>query len=303
MKYTSSVRLSCVWMTLAIMVSSAVQAAPLREFKNCTFVKTDWADGDSFQVQIPFKSADKEGPGHKAEKIVIRLYGADCIEAKTPKKADVTRLREQRRYFGITKLADSVIVAKGFGVSATAETARMLDKPFTIYTSKADARGDPKSKRVFAFVTTADGKDLASWLVSQGLARAHGVARETFDKRHRDDYKADLLDLELQAAKNDVGVWKHTDWKSLPEERRAQRDEDREIERAIDGKKQPPAEKVHVNKAARDELMKIPGIGGAMADRIIESRPYRKPEDLLKVSRIGAKTLEKLKLYLEFPVE
>ena len=199
---------------------------------------------------------------------------------------------------------ESIVLAKGYGAKATEEVRQILSKPFTVYTSFADARGSAKFKRVYGFVITADGKDLSSVLVSKGLARAFGVRRETYDNRHQDEYKAHLEDLELQAAKTGTGIWKHTDWKKLPGERQTQRDEDREVKLAIDKQKQlKPGEKIHINKAARDDLIKLPGIGEAMANRIIESRPYRTPNDLLKVSGIGPKTLEKLKPYLSFPSE
>lgn len=289
------------------LLGGLAQAAPLVKIENCTLVETDWADGDSFQVQIPEKPAGNDGPGHKARKITIRLYGADCIEEKVHDSTDGRRLRAQRRYFGITFVGnseESIALAKGFGARATAETRQILSKPFTVYTSFADARGSSKYKRVYGFVITADGRDLASTLVAKGLARAFGVYRETPDKRHHAEYKAQLTDLELQAAKNGTGVWKHTDWKKLPEERQAQRDEDREVELAIDGNKQLKAgEKIHINKASRDELMRLPGVGEATANNIIGGRPYRIPSDLLKVSGIGKKTLEKLKPFLIFPVE
>ena len=46
--------------------------------------------------------------------------------------------------------------------------------------------------------------------------------------------------------------------------------------------------------------MKLPGIGEAMANMIIENRPYARAEDLLNVPGIGPKSLEKLKPHLDF---
>jgi len=290
----------------ALLLGGMAQGAPLVKIENCTLVKTDWADGDSFRVQIPEKPANKNGPGHKAREITIRLYGADCIETSTKNPTDRRRVRAQRRYFGITRVGDaqaSIKLATDYGKEATKETRQILMKPFTVHTAFSDARGDPKFKRVYAFVVTSEGKDLASVLVSKGVARAFGVYRETFDFRSSKEYKAHMADLELQAAKSGVGVWEHTDWKKLPEERRAQREDD--IENNIGNGKNPmrAGEKISINKASRDELMRLPGIGEATANSIIEGRHYRKPEDLLKVDGIGKKTLEKLKPFLIFPVE
>ena len=41
------------------------------------------------------------------------------------------------------------------------ELVAALAKPFTVHTAFADARGDGKHKRIYGFVTTADGEDLA----------------------------------------------------------------------------------------------------------------------------------------------
>lgn len=61
--------------------------------------------------------------------------------------------------------------------------------------------------------------------------------------------------------------------------------------------------KLDVNTATREQLMEVPGIGPATADNILKKRDelgeFRTIEDLLEVDRIGDKTLEKLKEYLE----
>lgn len=58
-------------------------------------------------------------------------------------------------------------------------------------------------------------------------------------------------------------------------------------------------QKVDVNKATAEELIALPGIGPALADRIIEFRerngPFERIEELLKVQGIGEKSLERLR--------
>ena len=62
---------------------------------------------------------------------------------------------------------------------------------------------------------------------------------------------------------------------------------------------------INVNMASIAELESIPGIGPVLAKRIYEYRqkngPFSSYEDLLKVSGIGAKTLEKIKPYIQVP--
>ena len=54
-----------------------------------------------------------------------------------------------------------------------------------------------------------------------------------------------------------------------------------------------------INQASVQQLIDLPGIGEAIAQRIVDFRkkngPFRRVEDLLKIKGIGEKSLEKLR--------
>ena len=275
-----------------LLIPRGFAAGPLTKLEGCTYVPAAWADGDSFQIRT------KDGQEH-----TIRLYGADAIEWHGTDKTDLQRLCGQRRYFGILEFGGSpqasIELARGFGKTAGERVEVLLKAPFTVHTSYADARGDGRHQRIYGFVRLADGRDLASILVEEGLARAFGVYHGTPDGKPLKEYEGAMRDLELKAAKRASGVWAKTNWEKLPEERRQQRAEDADPDLATGKPEMPGDWMVDPNTAARDELMKLPGIGELMANRIIEGRPYKKTGDLLEVQGIGPKTLEKLKPHLK----
>jgi competence protein ComEA len=271
---------------LCALLGLAASAGELQRIDGVRLIPTDWADGDSFQVEFP-----------NGERHTLRLYGADCFEWHVSDDTDARRLRAQRRWFGITDYGDdpreSIELAKSLGAAAGTAIRELLAHPFTVHTSFADARGDGRYKRIYAFVTLPDGRDLATVLVQRGLARAHGVSRTTPDGTSRNDYRQRLQDTEFCAAAGREGAWVYTDWQRLITERDQQRQEDRDDELATG--KAPPTAPLDLNTAARDELMRIPGIGEHFANAIIENRPYRTLEELLRVPGIGYKRLAKLR--------
>lgn len=276
---------------LILLAAAATAAEPLRPIDGCTLAPTKWADGDSFLVRTP------DGVEH-----TVRLYGADCIEWHVTDESDSRRLRAQRRYFGISNHGGSaqasIDAAKSFGEKAADRRAALLAKPFTLHTAFADARGDGRHKRIYGFIRTSSGDDLAAALVREGLARAYGVYRETPEGLSKDDWKDELADLELQAAKRSAGVWALTDWERLPEERRAEREEAAELDLALGKEGEPAAGSIDPNTAARDELMRLPGIGEVTANAIIENRDYMAIDDLDRVPGIGPATLERIRPFL-----
>ena len=277
-------------------LGGVLEAADLQVVAGCTLVPVEWADGDSFRVQLP-----------DGAELSIRLYGVDCIEDRITDANDARRLRGQRRYFGITRVkpdaAAAIAFARDLGRQGTEEARAFLARPFTIHTSFADARGDARFARVYAFVFDAEGRDLAAHLVSRGLARAFGVSRSTLAGESAEGYREMLRDLELRAAAAGVGVWAHTDWDALPAERKLERDEARELEEAVGTGRLPDGTVLEINSASRGELMRLPGVGETLANRIIEKRPYTRLTELLEVDGIGPGTYRRIKPLLRVEPE
>jgi endonuclease YncB( thermonuclease family) len=268
----------------------------LTRYEGVRWVDAEFNDGDSFLVELP-----------DGRRVGLRLYEADCIELHVPDESQARRLRAQRRYFGISDAGgspeSSIELAKEYAAEAAAFTRSALAAPFTIHTSHADARGGETVDRIYAFVTTPDGRDLAAALVRRGLARAFGVYRRTPGNIHRDEAEERMDDLELLAAGSRQGVWKHTDWEKLPGERIVERLGDPELIASLDRRPIAGPASVAVNRATADELERVPGIGPVTASRIIEAReadPFRNPGDLQRVPGIGPKTAGEIAGYLDF---
>jgi competence protein ComEA len=68
------------------------------------------------------------------------------------------------------------------------------------------------------------------------------------------------------------------------------------------GRKVLPASKVDLNRATAEQLRTLPNIGPTLATRILDARrdkPFRAVDDLRRVKGVGAKTLEKLRPFVE----
>jgi competence protein ComEA len=52
---------------------------------------------------------------------------------------------------------------------------------------------------------------------------------------------------------------------------------------------------IDLNKASKEDLVSLPGIGPVLAERIIAARPFHSVDDLSKVSGIGPKKFEDLR--------
>jgi len=258
-------------------------AADFQMFSNAKLVNNPANDGDSFLVEANGKS------------FRVRLYFVDCPETSVSSESDAQLVREQTRYFGLSQAARII----HFGSEAKTLVERILAKPFTVHTAFASALGRSAKGRVYGFITTADGNDLASLLVKNGFARTHGVGRKTPNGIPRDEMFEKLRDLEISAISKRIGIWSESDPDRIPELRAKQRSEKRElqeIQRQVKKAKSPQG-LLNLNTATKKELQSIKGIGPVLAERIIAGRPYKTVDDLPKVKGIGPKKLEKFRHY------
>lgn len=273
-----------LWGSLALpLVGELQRLGPLQ------LVPHPGNDGDSFRV------TDGE------QIYYLRLYFVDCTETSAGTDSMARRVREQTRYFGLESHADTI----AFGHLATERMEEWLAEPFFAYTTHADAMGRSTMRRIFAFVVTADGKDLDKLLVRHGLARVYGVGRRDYAGLHRDERRALLEDLEVEAMLMRRGIWSATNPEKIAELRAEERRENRELDairRELGLGSLQPGETLDLNNASVEELQRIPGVGPALAQRIVAARPFNEVADLEDVSGIGPASLARFREFLSLGI-
>jgi len=270
-----------IWIGVMMLPVFAVRGEDpgLTLYRDVTLANHDINDGDSFFVQV----------GDRV--LHLRLYFVDCPETSVNNDHDARRVQEQARYFGI----DDAERVPWLGEQAGDFVRQVLSAPFTVYTSHAKALGGRGSERIYAFVVTSTGRDLGELLIENGFARNFGVKRSGPDGTRHDELELRLRDMESAAMLARRGIWQESNANRLVEYRAQQR-ADRDIMQGIMTSTVRLVERpLDLNTATRKELQRVPGIGPATADRIIQARPFTAIDDLQRVPGIGEKTLDNIR--------
>ncbi len=280
--------------SLTLCISFATE--PLQTIQANQSVEFHWADGDSFPVDYLHPET------HKKTTSVFRLYYVDCPETIASTVSDTARITEQQRYFA---LPNQRFVIK-YGKEAKRRTRVLLSKPFTIHTAFANARGRSGKPRYYAMITLSDGRDLASALVEEGLARVIGVAREMPNGISAKDYKINLSDKELVAAIEKKGAWSVSDSQKLVSMRKEARKLKAEQKKQLNNFQDIPTinaeNPLNINSASIAALKSIKGIGDATARKIILKRPFKSVQELYLIKGLHKSQIDKYIHLLHTPM-
>lgn len=235
----------------------------------CRLATNQIVDGDSFHVM------------HRGREYVFRLYFVDAPESD----ASLTeRIAEQAVDFGIA--AHDVPRAGREAARFTRE--KLTGRAITITTRWRNALGRSSLPRFYAMVEF-DGENLAEELVAHGWARIKGLRANWPDGPRSSMFIAKLKNLERTARDQRLGVWNPAAFPPVV-------DSSPVVAATNEIVSSASAEIVLVdlNTGTLEEILKLPGVGPKLAERIIAHRPYKTLDDLDAVPGIGPATVKRL---------
>lgn len=167
---------------LSLLTPSSYAAKPWQTLENCELIENWRNDGDSFKVHW------------NGGELTLRIYFADAPESDWQYR---DRTKAQAKYFGITEEQ-----AVEVGIMAKEFTKIVLKNGFSVRTRWQGVFGGQQAIRKYGIVSTKEG-DLAELLVSNGLARIHGmgIGGKTWEEVEI------LKALEAEAKEAKRGAW------------------------------------------------------------------------------------------------
>jgi endonuclease YncB( thermonuclease family) len=202
---------------------------------------------------------------HGHRHFIIRLYSVDAPETD---REFPDRVREQAQSFDLTEEATLRL-----GAEARRHVEKRLGSTnFTVITRWEGAPGRSQQQRYYGFVLVGE-ESLALELVSRGLARVYGKRVAWPDADRSAAFQRQLQSAERRARESRRGAWSGAFRSAAP------------------GKASP----LDLNRATQSELEQLPGIGPALAKRIMAGRPYRTVDELERVQGMGPARIGELR--------
>lgn len=244
--------------------------------EGCRLLKTPVNDGDSFKL------------AHGGKEFIIRLYYVDCPETYDTYRE---RLADQARYFSISET--EVILA---GKAAKTYTQKFLKGEFTVITRWEDARGGEKM-RYFGMIRRGN-RFLSSELVRNGLARIYGMpTKGSWPGGFTPEaYLTRLKQNERAAQRTGKGIWGSA--QNSNQLAGLSHIKDRaptQLPVAAAFSANGSSGKLILNAASAADLDALPGIGPALAERIIAARPFTEVDGLATIPGISMKKVDALR--------
>lgn len=259
---------------LGFVLCALPLSAKWETLEDCRLVSSSKNDGDSFVVK------------HERGVYTFRLYFVDAPETGL---FYPDRLDEQADYFG-SDVSDML----RYGKKSEDFSRKFLSGHFTVYTVWKDAMGH--GQRYAAMIYNRRGESLIDALVENGLVRIKGFTPSPAwpGGEASAEYRDLLEKLERQAKRDQSGAWQNYSGKVADDSEVPAANASRPMDEPVQPLDQSPG-RIDLNLASHEKLLSLPGIGPAYAGRIAESRPFESIDELLEISGIGPKSLERLK--------
>ena len=207
----------------------------------------------------------------------FRLY---FVEAAASERGPAEALEDQSRYFNLP--AESITP---FGKRAESFARSFLEGGFEVITKWEQAGGSGPDAVHLAFIRR-DGEDLSLELAAKGLVRIYGVppSEPWPGGTHPEAFLYALKQAERSAQKSKAGIW------SAAADSIQMTGSD--LQAVSGGAAFGSVSTLNINRAPAEELMTLPGIGPALAERIIGQRPFESVDAISSVPGISKRMLD-----------